>query len=502
MANEVIINVKANTDKAKSGLKGIGESLTKVSRAAGIAASAVGAFGVVAIKSFVTASMEQERALATLGQSIENTGVSFDTVKDKILGTTAALQDKTNFGDEQQIRTLTVLTTILGDVDAAMLALPAVMDAASASGLGMESVAKTMGKALAGQVHQAESVGVTFDKTEGFTERLAKVLGKVGGVAEANADPFVQLGNDMGDLKETIGKALIPVLLPLVETLRDFAKRLQEMNPEFVKLIAMVLAGVTAFGLIGGPILLLISMLPALMGGLGMIAAGLGLILSPIGLVVAAVAALAVAWQQNFFGIRDITQDIFSSVAEFMGKVIDHIIKTINGMIDRVNKFGKIFGKEIPHIEEMGDKFKELGQRIKNTAGDYLEAANDWVFGSDKIAGATQKVESAWQTDFIAAPKPGSATSVAVGGQEGAGTGFGGGTGVGGAKSGVMASHDKFFAGINWLMEQSETITGGGRAVSERVERSQWRNINRMDADLHDEDETMQWGIRDALGGG
>jgi len=342
MANEIVVKVNADITRAKAAFKDIKarmEGFSKGARTAGIALSAMGAAGALAIKSFVSAAMEQERAIKTLASSVESTGVNFDTVKSKIMDTTAALQDKTNFGDEAQIRVLTILTTILGDVDQAMAALPAVMDASAASGLKMESVAKTMGKALGGQVHQAESVGLVFDKTAGFGERLALVLGKVGGAAEADVDPFRQLGNDLGDLKETIGAALIPILLPLVDGLRGIFKRLQEMNPAIVQAGAVALALGTAIGLIGGPILLIISMIPALVAGIGMVTAAWMTLAGAtgIGAVIIILGLLTVAFITKFDLIKEIVGNalnwIIEKIVEWGRKIagpIDIIIETLN----------------------------------------------------------------------------------------------------------------------------------------------------------------------------
>ena len=130
MANEVIVNVNANTAGAKSKL----QDFSKAARTTGIALTAMGAGGVLAIKGFVNAALVQNKALATTRNSVENTGVAWDSVKDKIMAATAALQKKTNFGDEEQLKALQIMIPILGDVDKAMAALPLVLDASAASG--------------------------------------------------------------------------------------------------------------------------------------------------------------------------------------------------------------------------------------------------------------------------------------------------------------------------------------------------------------------------------
>ena len=411
MANEVVINVRAMTGeatKSMTDLKGRMEGMAKKARTAGIALSAMGAGGALAIRGFVGAAIEQNKALDTLGAIVTTTGASFDAVKGKILETTAALQDKTNFGDEAQIRTLTILTTILGDVDQAMAALPAVMDASSASGLQMESVAKTMGKALAGQVHQAESVGVVFDKTAGFTERLNQILGKVGGAAEANADPFTQLGNSLGDLKETIGNALIPVLTPLVEWLREMLQKAQNMNPTFLKLGAVLAVVATAIGLVGGPILLLLSMIPSLVAGITAVkVAFMALVGSTgIGLVVLAVGALAILFVTKFDFIKETVgnalQFILDKFVEWGRKIarpMDALIKTFNALTgtsipllsDKLDELSKV-------TIDWGNKTVDVTEEVRDRLNPELSKVADTI--RNEVIPATIAVKAATEEAF------------------------------------------------------------------------------------------------------
>jgi len=346
MANEIKIVVNADTKNATSKL----ENFKKSARRTGLALGAMGAAGTLAIKSFVGAALEQERAMKTLGSAVENTGVNFESVRGNIERTTAALQAKTNFGDEQQMRVLARMVPILGDVDKAMEALPLVMDAASASGLGVESVAGTLSRALSGMVNTSESIGVTFDENATFSERLAIGFGKVGGAAEANADPMIQMGNALGDMKETIGAALLPVILPLIERITALAEAAQTMNPRIFQIGAGLLAAATAVGVLSGAITLLMSA-------------------SGIGLVVVALGALFIAWQTNFGGIQDIT----ANAINFMREKFGGFFNTMAGWLNKLIKgFNAVFRTNIPPIEEMVTKVKELAEAAKETVKEFV----------------------------------------------------------------------------------------------------------------------------------
>ena len=149
MANTVDIVIKAR-DEASKNLKKAQGSLQKFSQSAKLAGAAltgVGVVGVAAFKKLASAAIEQQAMERSLRAAVENTGVSYDAVKDKINATTAALQKKTNFGDEEQMQALVLMTGITGDYEKALAALPLVMDAAATKGRGMKMIAGTLTRA-------------------------------------------------------------------------------------------------------------------------------------------------------------------------------------------------------------------------------------------------------------------------------------------------------------------------------------------------------------------
>lgn len=240
-AATVIARLKVvGADQAKREMGGFRSGLTDigaVARRVAIPVAALGAafFGLAKIT--VGAAQEQIRAERTLAQVVNNSGTAWDDVKDSILATTAALQNKTNFGDEEQLRVLSRLIPIIGSYEKAMQALPVVLDASTVSGSSAISIAGTLGRALAGEVNTAESLGLTFEKDATFLERLNVAQAVAGGAAEANADSFVQFGNAVGDLQESIGKALLPVMIPLV---KGFTSLVQTIGPLVEKFAALV----------------------------------------------------------------------------------------------------------------------------------------------------------------------------------------------------------------------------------------------------------------------
>jgi len=420
MANEVIINVKSDTKGAQKGLSDMNKSLKQFgdnARKAGMAFAAVGAVGVVAIKGFLDAALEQQRSTQLLASSIENLGISYESVRHDIEKTTSALQAKTNFGDEEQMRALALMVPMLGSVDKAMAALPAVMDAASIKGVALGTVAGTLTRALSGQVNTAITLGMAFDETADFGERLEQVLGAIAGAAEASANPLTQLNNDIGDLKEKMGFALLPIMDPVIQKTRDWALELQGVDEQTLQTTAKVLAIGTAIGVVGGAFLLFVSFIPAITAGflaLGVSAAVLAGA-TGIGLILVAVAGLALAWKTDFMNIQSKTTFVvdalgieFDDLLAYMGpqgsliaalKNLDKEFEvTWHGIGGRGKKIGEaLVSGRTPFgsydLQPIIDKVKEVGEEFMNAGKEVATFEHNMGIHMSAVANDIGKVE-------------------------------------------------------------------------------------------------------------
>ena len=411
-SNEVEIRVTADTRGAERGLKGMGGTLNKFSRQAkmaGAALTGIAAGGAFFMKSMAQAALVQDQAMALFLNSAKNVGTEMGGLEEQVLAVTAALQNKTNFGDEEQLAVLAKMIPMLGSTEAALAALPIVMDAAATTGRPLAAQAETLTKAFAGTVHQAESLGLKFAETDTMAERMTMAMELVGGAAEASADPFTQLGNAVGDAKEKIGEQFLPVVAPLINMIQKLVEKFQAMNPQTHKMIGLIIMATVAFGAIAGPILLFIGFLPALIGGLGAIAAAALPVTLAIAGIAAAVAIGVAVWrnwdtvvsflkkvfESNFawllpggaliksiIFLKDNWREVWNRIQEIFGTVVKTIISGVesilHGIVDMVNGALRVAKKlglltDVAEIEKFEFNYADMAEAIGKKTSELTE---------------------------------------------------------------------------------------------------------------------------------
>lgn len=293
----------------------------------------IAAFGASAVKS----SMDAESALANLEAVLASTGGVAGVTLDELTGNAAALQKITKFSDEAVMASqgmLLTFTNIGKDIfpDATM----ATLDMAEKFGMDASQAAITLGKALNDPVSgvtalrrigvmltddqeaQIKSFMAVNDVASAQAIIMKELQVEIGGVAEAagatTAGSFEQFKNQLDDMKETIGTALIPVLVRFMEAITPLIEKFAAMSPEMQNTIIAVIAVVAALGpiitIVGSIVTAIGAIAPVVSAIAGAVAAAAG----PILIIAAAVAMLYLAWKTNFFGIRDTLTAVWESI--------------------------------------------------------------------------------------------------------------------------------------------------------------------------------------------
>lgn len=358
-------------DEASRRLGNVTSRFEESRKRIGVALSGIGVIGIAVSRSLIRAAEEQQSAIEGAAQAVRNSGGDWQAIGGDVLDLANELQNLTGVADEQILRAFARLVVVTGDVDLAVKALPTVLDAAAASGSGVETVAGTLGRALSGAANTAESLGITFDENASSADRLAIAQGIVGGTAEKMADQTAITSAKFNDLKAAIGNALIPTFFPLLGLLaagaQGFTDLIESLGP-VGDVLGGVIGGLVLFAAVLGPVLIV---LPNIISSIKLmqaawLALNLSFIASPIGLIItaiiAAIVALVIVWKKDLFGIQDKTKqfldnivtfwtaawDLIKTVAsaawEFLKRGFDNMMETISPVLDALGKVASIGG--------------------------------------------------------------------------------------------------------------------------------------------------------------
>lgn len=238
-----------------------------VNKAAGVATAALGGLAAAGVGAALAAEAVAS-ANAVVGNVLSNMGM--DKATDRVLAYADGLEKSLGI-DEKVIKTtqgkLATFSELAASADTAGGAFDratmAALDMAAAGFGTAEGNAVQLGKALQDPIKGLTSLqksGVTFTEeqkkmVEAMVEAgdaagaqnliLSEVEKQVGGTAEANADASAKIKLAFGEVAETIGTALLPImdaLLPKVQAFADWASA----NTPLIMTVGSVIAGVAA----------------------------------------------------------------------------------------------------------------------------------------------------------------------------------------------------------------------------------------------------------------
>jgi hypothetical protein len=200
-----------------------------------------------------------------------------------------------------------------------------VMDISTATGMDSASVADALAKAYQGNFKALRSLSPemsTMIKEGASLNEVMDVLGGTFGGATANnaetaAGKMKILSNSIGETKESIGAALLPVLEAVLPVLNKFAMWAQD-NPKAFLAIAAAIGAVAA----------------------AIVVTNIAMALNPFSLIAAGVALLIVALvaaYNKFEWFRDGINAIVNTVIGFFAGMVNAAIGAVNAIISAYN---------------------------------------------------------------------------------------------------------------------------------------------------------------------
>lgn len=367
LSSKVLIDIITDSDEKgiESGKKAIADfaksavdSAQKVAIGFGIMAAGAVAFGASALKDY----QNQEDALSRLQTGINN--VKSAKSKDIAVLTeyADALQKTTRFADEEIESGMSMLTTFQLNQGTIKQLTPGMLDMAEAfrkstgETMDLEQISILFGKTMGGASEDIDGMSSTLKRmgvimteeqkavfkfgTEG--ERAATIAqimdlnfkGFAEGGAKTSAGKMAIMNNQIGEVKEALGKMIAEGLAPVVDyittnvlpTFENMVKWFKEHETASRVLAGVLIAvlgvgftaiaitaGAAAISFVGAAITMITSLVSLAAAG---IATGIAMAIAfwPITLAVAAIIAIVgllyLAWQTNFMGIQQVVQQV------------------------------------------------------------------------------------------------------------------------------------------------------------------------------------------------
>jgi hypothetical protein len=323
--------------EAEKGFKDLEGAQAKAKYALGKANkyAAVALGGLVAgLGDAVKGAMEDEQAQAMLARQLQKTTAATDA---QIAGVEAYItqQGKLKGVTDDELRpAMAGLVRATMDIDEAQKAANLSMDIAAAKGMSLETVTKAMEKAYGGNMTALAKLSPELRQMikdgASMEEVMAEMAVTFGGAATDSANTAAgsmkRLGVALGEAKEGVGAALLPILEKALPVLQSFATWAQD-NPTLITAVAV------AFGALAAAVVLVNA----------------AMALNPAVLITAGIVALGVALvtaYKKFDTFRAVVNAVVNQVARNFEFMANAFITMINVVIKGINliKPGKDIG--------------------------------------------------------------------------------------------------------------------------------------------------------------
>ena len=364
---------------------------------------AVAALGGLAFAGFkaAQAAAADELEQAKLAQTLEKVvGASSATVA-STEAMIEAMSRASGTADTELRAALSSLVIGTKDLTQAEQGLALAQDIATASNLPLQSAADALSKAYSGNYKALQKLSPALRdliKDGASTEVIFADLANTFGGATANAADTAAgkmkiFKNNMAELQESLGAALLPVLEKMTEIF-TVVFGLMENNQTTVLVLAGII-GTLALAIVAYNIALKVATIAHIaFGASATVAAGAaapiaamaaGIMLAVIA-VIAIVAALVYAYK-NIEGFRNAVNSAVNFIISAFEMLANFVIKVINKIIDGINiliKAANFFGAGIKPIGKIAEvSFGRVGvavqmteQQLKNLERQALNTSN------------------------------------------------------------------------------------------------------------------------------
>lgn len=220
----IVIRAKDEASQVFQSLAGMGRNVLAVGF--GVATAAVSGLSA-GLALCVKAAGDEQVGIQQLGAAVTASGGDWDTARVAIESYLRAEGDRVALDDGVGREALSRLTTATGDYEEAMRLLPIAIDLAAAKNIDLATASELVGKVSQGNLGTLSRYGIVLKEGATPMEALLELQKRFAGQGEAFANTFQgqqqRLSVAIGNLKETIGAALLPVVSAIAERFANWA---------------------------------------------------------------------------------------------------------------------------------------------------------------------------------------------------------------------------------------------------------------------------------------
>lgn len=242
---QILLKAKNETSAAFSAVEkdatSLGSKMGSALKVGGlVAAAGIGAAGF-ALVSFVKMAADEQAGIERLKTSVASTGVAYETYA-KQIDVAVRAGEKLAFQDDEVRDSLSLLTIQTGSVEEAMNRQKIAMDLARGTGMDLALASKLVGKVSDENTQVLKKYGIAIADGATETEALEEIQRRFAGQSETFAGTatakWAIFNNQMDNVKESIGSALLPLVTQIGTALGDFLTAHQADIDAFSQMMA------------------------------------------------------------------------------------------------------------------------------------------------------------------------------------------------------------------------------------------------------------------------
>lgn len=281
MADEkinIIVSLKDNASKAIVGIK---DNFSKLATVGNLLAGGTIAGIAKGLGKLVDAFGESEGATIKLRSALSATGQEVENNTDSMLKFASHLEDMTTIGDDAAVGLMQIATSMGLTADQAKLATQNAVGLSAAYGVDLQSGIKMASAAAAGNYDMLKRTIPELKNIKDESElaaRAQKLLGAAFQVAKDETKTYqgamLQLGNQINNAQEVLGKALAPAFTAVAKTIgsvvgffNDLTPSTQQATGVLVGITAVVSALAIAFTVLTWPVVAAAAAIAGLVAG-------------------------------------------------------------------------------------------------------------------------------------------------------------------------------------------------------------------------------------------